>query len=501
MKPIVLCILDGVGLRKEKHGNAFSLAHTPNLDRLFEKYPHGKLMASGSEVGLPDGQMGNSEVGHMNIGAGRIVYQPLAFINSKIKNHSFEQNEVILNLLQKTKEKHKKLHLCGLLSDGGVHSDINHLFALLDLCKKNNMENLYLHLFLDGRDVYPDSALIYIKKLEEKLTQLGIGKIATISGRYYAMDRDNRWDRIQKTYEVMTEGTHKIENIEKYIKDSYEKKIYDEFIEPVTLDEDGIVESEDGILVFNFRPDRLRELFQTFTNPNFKNFKVKPLSLVSVVTMMPVSEEVNSIPAFHLENLENTLGDVLSKNHYTQLRLAETEKYAHVTYFLDGGVEKNLEGCDRILIPSPKVSTYDLKPEMSAFEITDTLIKKIGQYDVMIVNFANGDMVGHTGNLDATISAMEVLDCCIGKIYEKIIQMNGLMLITADHGNAEYMLDMHNHLITSHTTNKVPFIVCDSAYEVMDGKLSDIAPTILRLLSLEIPKEMNGNTLINEKKV
>lgn len=499
MKPLVLCILDGVGIRDKKHGNAFMQANKPNFDALWNSYPHSLLEASGEEVGLPSGQMGNSEVGHMNIGAGRIVYQPLQYINEQIKNGQFFYNKEIIEVMNHTKNNNSKLHIFGLLSDGGIHSHINHLFALLDMCKKNNMKNVYLHLFLDGRDTLPKSALSFIDMLNKKLAELGMGSIATISGRYYAMDRDNRYERVKKAYDVIVNGNGPIyDTAEEAINANYDNDITDEFIVPSVIDQKGIVEDNDGLITFNFRPDRLREIFYCLTNDNFHEFAVKKLTNIKLVTMFSVSSDVHSTNAFEHQKLDNTLGEYLALNGLSQLRIAETEKYAHVTYFFDGGIEKDLKGCDRILIPSPKVATYDLKPEMSAREITDTLLEKIANdlYDVIIVNFANGDMVGHTGDLNAAISAVEVLDECLGKLSNLIKEKNGLLIVTADHGNCDYMLDDNDNIITSHSTSLVPFIITDNKYHLKNGKLGDIAPTILKLLDIDIPSDMTGNILI-----
>lgn len=498
MKPIILCILDGVGIRDEEHGNAVKMAKMPNFNMLLSKYPNSTLEASGNVVGLPQGQMGNSEVGHMNIGAGRIVYQPLERINHEIEIGSFFKNEILLKSMKRAKKKRSKVHVLGLLSDGGIHSHINHLYAILDMCKVEELENVYLHLFLDGRDTFRDSSKKYIKDLKEKLKGFSNAKIATISGRYYAMDRDNRWDRVQEAYHVLIDGCHKIENIDAYIDESYEKEIYDEFIIPATLDDKGIIEDGDEIIVFNYRPDRLRELFSSLSNPHFNAFPHKELHNINVVTMMPVSEEVISTPAFELLEIKNTFGQIISSNHLKQLRIAETEKYAHVTYFFDGGQELELEGSKRILIPSPSVATYDLSPDMSAIPITKTLLKELdkGLYDIIILNYANGDMLGHTGNLEKTIKSLETLDDCIGKLYNKVQEKEGIMIITADHGNSEMMLDEEEHIVTSHTTSRVPFIVTKSNLSLKDGKIGDIAPTILELLNIEKPEEMTGESLI-----
>ncbi len=490
MKPLLLCILDGVGINKNIKGNAYKLANTPNLDMLFKKYPNSKLEASGEKVGLPKGQMGNSEVGHSNIGAGRIVYQGIQLINEEIKNKNFYKNENILEMFDYVKKNKSKLHLMGLVSDGGVHSSMKHIQALIDMCYKNKIE-FYLHIFTDGRDTLPNSSLSYIESLDLKN-----GVIASISGRYYAMDRDNRYDRIEKAYDVITgKSDSKYISVKEAIKSNYENNITDEFILPGLIDKDGIVNDNDGVIFFNFRPDRLRELGSALSNKDFKCFKRKKEVNIKLLTMMPVSEEVVNKTIFELNKLPNTLGEYISKLGYSQLRIAETEKYAHVTYFFDGGKELELEKCKRILIPSPKVATYDLKPEMSAYEITDKLLEDMN-YDVIILNFANGDMVGHTGNLDAAIKAVETLDECVYKLYQKIVELKGTMIITADHGNCEEMIDANNNVLTSHTTNKVPFLVTKEC-KLKNGKLGDIAPTILYLLNEKIPKEMTGEVLID----
>ena len=494
----VLCIMDGVGIRDTEYGNAVKMAKKPNLDYLIKNYPHSKLEASGELVGLPAGQMGNSEVGHTNIGAGRIVYQPLQLITNQIKNGEFFQNKNLLETIKHVKDNHSNLHICGLLSDGGIHSHINHLFGLIDLCKKEGISNVYYHVFLDGRDTLPNICVKYLDELSEKIKETSVGSIASISGRYYAMDRDNRWDRVKKAYDVMVTGTGiECNSYKDVIEKNYNEGIFDEFIVPTIIDKNGMIKDNDGLIAFNFRPDRLREIFKAITNPDFSDFEHKNLKNIKLTTMMPVSNEVICNNAFELQKLDNTLGEYLSKNYKTQLRIAETEKYAHVTYFFDGGVEKDLDGCKRILVNSPKVATYDLKPEMSAYEVTDKLIKELDNHlDVVILNFANGDMVGHTGNLDAAIKAVETVDDCIGKIYKKVEEIGGTLIVTADHGNSEVMIDDNGNVITSHTTNKVPFIITDKRIKLEDGKLADIAPTMLYLLGLDIPKEMTGNVLI-----
>lgn len=503
MKPILLCILDGVGMRSEQYGNAFLQAKTPNFDYLWETYPHSYLQASGTFVGLPDGQMGNSEVGHLNIGAGRIVYQPLQFITEKIKNRSFFENEKLLDVIHHVKQNHSRLQIFGLLSDGGIHSHIDHLMAIIDLCQKEDMKDVYFHIFTDGRDTLTNVALTYLDQLEQKIKETGIGKIATISGRYYAMDRDNRYDRVEKAYNAIVQGKgEKYSTYQEVITHNYEQNITDEFIVPAVLDANGCVKKGDGLLVFNYRPDRLRELFSALTNPKFKGFKRKKISNLKLVTMMSVSDEVIYESAFSLEKLDHTLGECISEKGLKQLRIAETEKYAHVTYFFDGGEEKQLQGCNRILIPSPKVTTYDLSPAMSAVEITNTLLSNLDEdiYDLIVLNFANGDMLGHTGNMEATIQGLEIVDNCLGKLYDKIKEKNGLLVVTADHGNCELMLDEQQNKITTHTTSLVPFIVTKKGICLQDGKLADIAPTVLSLFDLDIPKEMNGHSLLSEKK-
>ena len=497
MKKIVLCIMDGVGIRKEVHGNAVLKANTKTLDYLFDAYPHSLLHASGTLVGLPQGQMGNSEVGHTNIGAGRIVYQPLELISNSIRNNEIYNNENINSVIKHVKENKSRLHLLGLLSDGGIHSHIDHLFGLLDMIKEKDVNEVYIHIFTDGRDTSPTSGIEYIKKLQEKLNSINLGKIATVSGRYYSMDRDNNWDRIRKSYDVIVNGLGKVNNnIIEYMNDSYKKDITDEFIKPMLFDINGIIKENDGLLVFNFRPDRLRELFKVITNKSFNEFTHKTFNNIKLVTMMPVSDEVICLNAFSHQKLDNTLGEYLSTKGIKQLRIAETEKYAHVTYFFDGGVEKDLPNCDRVLIPSPKVATYDLKPEMSALEITDKLLEIVDNYDFVILNFANGDMVGHTGNFDATVKAVETVDKCLGKIYNKVLNLNGTLIVTADHGNSDYMIDRDGNVVTSHSTSLVPFIVTNNSLKLKDGKLADIAPTILELMKIEIPSEMTGESLI-----
>ena len=497
MKKVILCIMDGIGIRKEDHGNAVRVADTKNLNMLIEKYPRSLLDASGNSVGLPEGQMGNSEVGHTNIGAGRIVYQPLELINNEIETKKIYDNENINEVINHVKKNNSRLHLLGLLSDGGIHSHIDHLFEILDMCKEKGIKDVYIHVFTDGRDTLPNSGIIYIKQLQDKLKKLGFGKIASISGRYYSMDRDNNWDRVRKCYDVVVNGLGKTyEDPIQYMNESYEKEITDEFIKPILIDKSGIIKNNDGLLVFNFRPDRLRELFKVISNKSFNEFPHKTFKNIKLVTMMPVSDDVICKNAYSLQKLDNTLGDYLSSKGLKQLRIAETEKYAHVTYFFDGGIDKDIESCDRVLIPSPKVATYDLKPEMSAYEITDKLFNIIDKYDFIVLNFANGDMVGHTGVFDATVKAVEVVDECVGMIYNKCLEKDFTLVVTADHGNSDYMLDDDNNIITSHSTSLVPFIITDTNYKLKNGKLADIAPTILDIMDIEIPIEMTGDSLV-----
>ncbi len=490
MKRLLLCILDGVGINESYKGNAYKLAKTPNLDKIINKYPHSKLVASGTEVGLPKGIMGNSEVGHTNIGTGRVLLQGMELINKSIQDKTFENNYELNQMIEYIKTNNSRLHLMGLVSDGGVHSSLLHLQTLIDILDKKNIP-FYLHIFTDGRDTLQNSSLKYINKIDLKK-----GKIATISGRYYAMDRDNRYDRTKKAYDIITGNSDDIyPSLESAIKRNYEKGITDEFIHPGILDKEGCVKDKDGIIFFNFRPDRLRQLGSAFTNDNFNGFE-RIKKDIKLLTMASVSEEVICTNMFKKEKVENTLGEYISKKGLKQLRIAETEKYAHVTYFFDGGKELNLNNCEKILIPSPKVATYDLKPEMSAYEITNKLIPIMNDYNLVILNFANGDMVGHTGNLEAAKKAIEVVDECVGKIYKNY---KGTMIITADHGNCEEMIDKNGNILTSHTTNLVDFIVTTKV-KLKDGKLADIAPTILKLLNIKIPKEMTGKVLIKNNK-
>ena len=503
----LLMIMDGVGLNDEEKGNAFKLANTPNLDRLTIKYPNTYIKTSGMAVGLPEGQMGNSEVGHTNIGAGRIVYQELTRITKEIEDGNFYNNEQLKYAMENVKRNDSTLHLLGLVSDGGVHSHIKHLYALLEMAKRENVKNVYVHAILDGRDTPPTSAVDYVKQLEEKMKELGVGKIATISGRYYAMDRDNRWERVKLAYDAMAFGKGQDFKIaQKAIETSYEAQEFDEFVKPVVLTDSednplATVNDNDSIIYFNFRPDRARELTKAFILDGFNEFETKKINNLVFVTMTQYDETIkNALVAYKPQVLVNTFGEYISKKGYTQLRIAETEKYAHVTFFFNGGKEEPYPGEKRILINSPKVATYDLKPEMSAYEVTDNLIKVIEEKscDVIIVNYANGDMVGHTGNLEKAIEAVEALDKCVGRVISKIEEVGGEALITADHGNCEQMLDLKTgEPITSHTTFDVPLIVVSNRVKSLNsGRLCDLTPTLLTMMGEEIPQEMTGVSLV-----
>lgn len=492
MKKVLLCVLDGVGVSTRTNGNAFLNANKENIDKLVNEYPNTAIYASGNYVGLPKNQMGNSEVGHLTIGAGRIIYQSLELINRSIEDNSFYDNESLLNAINHAKKNNSKLHILGLLSDGGVHSHKDHIIELLKLCYKEDFNNVYFHIFTDGRDTYKESSLNYIEELEEYISKYNIGSISSISGRYYAMDRDKRYDRINEAYNTLVYASNKIDDYKLYIKNSYENDITDEFIKPVTVDEKGIIEDNDSIIWANFRPDRAIEILSSLTDDNFDGFKTKKFNNLYLTTFMYVSDNIKSDIAFKKEDIDNTLGIYLSKKGIKQLRIAETEKYAHVTYFFDGGKDIDLDNCERVLIPSPKVATYDLKPEMSAIEITDRLLTEMDKnYGFIFLNFANCDMVGHTGSYDATIKAVETVDKMIGKIYDKAKELGYILIITADHGNSEEMIDENNNIVTSHTTNKVPFIVCDKSVNIDNiEKLSDIAPFVLNLIDIDVPKEM-----------
>ncbi|MEH7387615.1 2,3-bisphosphoglycerate-independent phosphoglycerate mutase [Bacillus sp. JJ1521] len=506
--PVALIILDGFAFRDEVKGNAVAQANKPNFDRYWNQFPHATLQASGEAVGLPEGQMGNSEVGHLNIGAGRVVYQSLTRVNVAIRDHEFEQNETFLAAMKHAKEQGTALHLFGLLSDGGVHSHIDHLFALLKLAASEGIEKVYIHGFLDGRDVGPQTAKIYLEQLDEKIKEYGVGEIATLSGRYYSMDRDKRWERVEKSYRSMVYGegpTYK--NGFDLVDDSYANGIYDEFVLPsVIVKEDGspvaTIQDNDAVIFYNFRPDRAIQISNTFTNDDFRSFDRGPKHPKNLffVCLTHFSESVDGYVAFKPTNLDNTLGEVLSQNGLRQLRIAETEKYPHVTFFMSGGREQEFPGETRILINSPKVATYDLKPEMSAYEVKDALLQEIAEdkQDAIILNFANPDMVGHSGMLEPTIKAIETVDECLGEIVDAILAKGGTVIITADHGNSDEVVTLEGQPMTAHTTNPVPVIVTKEGLTLReDGKLGDLAPTMLDLLGVQKSAEMTGNSLIN----
>ena len=497
-------ILDGfgVGLEAEKRGDAIKAAKKPNIDKLFAENPVTKIGASGLDVGLPDGQMGNSEVGHTNIGAGRIVYQELTRITKSIEDGEFFENEALLKAVDNAAQEGKALHIMGLLSNGGVHSHNTHMYAIVELAKKKGVKNVYVHAFLDGRDVPPTSGKDFVEECANKLKEIGLGKIATVMGRYYAMDRDNRWDRVEKAYSAMVYGEgNKACCPVKAVEDSYANDVTDEFVVPTVCEENATVKPGDSLVFFNFRPDRAREITRTFVDPEFKGFERKngffPLTYVCMTqydASMP-----NVEVAFKPQSLKNTIGEYISNKGMTQLRIAETEKYAHVTFFFNGGVEQPYEGEDRILVKSPAVATYDLQPEMSAYEVTDKLVTaiKTGKYDMIILNYANCDMVGHTGVFEAAVKAVEAVDECVGKVVTAIREMDGVALITADHGNADKMIDTDGSPFTAHTTNLVPFCVVGYPCELREGgRLADIAPTMLKIMGLPQPAEMTGESII-----
>ncbi len=505
-----LIIMDGFGLSDNKKANAVYMAKTPHLDRLWGSFPHVPIHASGLEVGLPEGQMGNSEVGHLNIGAGRIVYQEFTRITKAIHDGDFFKNKAFLDAMDHVKKHHGKLHLMGLVSEGGVHSHIGHLYALVELAKRQGLPQVYIHAFMDGRDVPPSSGKAIMEGLDSRLKEMEFGKVATVSGRYYAMDRDKRWDRVQKAYNALVLGEgEQAESSVQAMEQSYQAGQTDEFVRPTVITEDGkpvaTIEKDDAVLFFNFRPDRARELTRSFIEPEFHEFeRKKGYFPVHFVSMTQYDETFKNLTvAYHPQTLTNTFGQYISEKGRTQLRIAETEKYAHVTFFFNGGVEAPNPGEDRALIPSPKVATYDLQPYMSAPEVTEEAVKRIasGKYDVMILNFANCDMVGHTGDLKAAVEAVETVDACVAKVVAAVQKTGGAALITADHGNAEQMIDPATGAPhTAHTSNPVPFILVDDrrkdAVLRENGCLADIAPTMLQLLKLDKPVEMTGESLI-----
>lgn len=508
-KPTMLMILDGFGLNEESYGNAIALAHKPNLDDIFARYPGTKLEASGTAVGLPQGQMGNSEVGHLNIGAGRIVYQDLSLISNAIDDGTFFENKVLMSAMDSALINNKALHLLGLLSDGGVHSHIDHLKALLKMAKIRGLSTVYVHAFLDGRDVPPRCAKEYIEDLEHYMAELGLGKIVLISGRYYAMDRDKRWERVKLAYDAMTlrEG-RKANSAMEAMDIAYENDENDEFVIPTCIvydsscDKCTSVQDGDSMIMYNFRPDRAREITRAFVDDTFDGFEItsKPKNINYVCMTEYDATMPNVTVAYPPERLENTFGEYIANLGLTQLRIAETEKYAHVTFFFNGGVEEPNKNEDRILVPSPKVATYDLQPEMSAYQVTEQVIQAIHseKYDVIILNFANADMVGHTGIMEAAVKAIETLDACVPRIVEAVLDKGGQILLTADHGNADVMLDEEGNVVTSHSLNPVPLIhIAEDPVHLSDGgRLSDIAPTMLDLMGIKIPPEMTGKSLV-----
>ena len=508
-KPTVLLILDGYGERKEKEGNAIALAKTPVMDRLKKEFPYVEGQASGLFVGLPDGQMGNSEVGHMNMGAGRIVYQELTRITKSIQDGDFFENKALKAAVEHCKKEDSALHFMGLVSSGGVHSHIEHIYGLLELAKRAGLKKVYLHAFLDGRDTPPDSGKSFLLAVEKKMHELGVGEIATISGRYYAMDRDKNYDRVEKAYRAMVYGTgEKASSVEEAIDASYAKKVYDEFVLPTVIEKDGAVHTVsdgDAMIFFNFRPDRAREICHAFCDDDFSFFERGARKNIFFVCFTDYDPTIpNKHVAFEKEEIHNTLGEVVSNLGKNQLRIAETEKYAHVTFFFNGGKEEPYENEDRILVPSPKeVPTYDLKPEMSCYTVTEKLTEAIhsGKYDLVVANFANPDMVGHTGVLPAAIKAIEVVDECMGKVVDAVESMHGNLFILADHGNADIMIDEKTgEPYTAHTTNPVPFIlVSEEKHKLREGGcLADVAPTLLELMGIPQPKEMTGKSLLEK---
>ena len=503
-KPLILIIMDGFGLRDSDMGNAIHAANHPNLTRLFHDYPTTQLGASGMDVGLPDGQMGNSEVGHTNIGAGRVVYQELTRITKSIQDGPFFDNEAFLGAVENCKKNDSALHLFGLLSDGGVHSHIEHIFGLLDLAKKNGLTKVFVHCFMDGRDVPPTSGIDFVKQLQAKLDEIGIGKIATINGRYYAMDRDNRFERLVKAYSAMVygEGAY-FDDPVAAVQASYDAEVTDEFIVPVVTAKDGQIKANDSIIFANFRPDRAREITRTFVDPEFTGFERKngffPVYFVCMTQYDATMPNVHV--AFKPQQLVNTFGEYIADNGLTQLRIAETEKYAHVTFFFNGGVEAPYNNESRDLIASPKVATYDMQPEMSAYKVCDKVVEEIksGKFDVIILNYANCDMVGHTGVFDAAVEAVQAVDTCVGKTVDAILEMGGVAMITADHGNADQMLEDDGvSPFTAHSCNPDPFCVVGypDCKKLNPGRLADIAPTMLQVLGLEKPAEMDGESLM-----
>ncbi|SUK16885.1 2,3-bisphosphoglycerate-independent phosphoglycerate mutase [Staphylococcus agnetis] len=501
-KPTALIILDGFANRDEVHGNAVKQAHKPNFDRYYEKYPTTQIEASGLDVGLPEGQMGNSEVGHMNIGAGRIVYQSLTRINKSIEDGDFYDNDVLNRAIDHALQHQSALHVFGLLSDGGVHSHYQHLFAILKLAKKKGLDKVYVHAFLDGRDVDQKSALIYIDETEQQFKGIGVGQFASVAGRYYAMDRDKRWDREQKAYDAIRafDSAPRYASAREGVEANYAEDLTDEFIVPFVVEnQNNGVNDGDAVIFYNFRPDRAGQLSEIFTDKAFNGFKVERVNDLFYATFTKYNDNVDAEIVFEKVDLTNTIGEVAQDNGLTQLRIAETEKYPHVTYFMNGGQNEEFKGERRRLINSPKVATYDLKPEMSAYEVKDALLEELakGDLDLIILNFANPDMVGHSGMLEPTIKAIEAVDECLGAVVDKILEMDGYAIITADHGNSDEVLTDDDQPMTTHTTNPVPVIVTKEGVTLREtGRLGDLAPTLLDLLNLKQPAEMTGESLI-----
>ena len=502
-RPTMLMILDGFGKAPAGAGNAISLAKKPNLDHLFDTYPSTQLLCCGEAVGLPDGQMGNSEVGHLNIGAGRVIYQDLSLITHAIKDGSFFKTPELNKAMDHVLANDSCLHLLGLVSDGGVHSHIDHLFGLLDMAKQKGIRRVAVHAFLDGRDVPPQCAVTYLEQLDAYMKEIGLGTIATVAGRYYAMDRDKRWERVQKAYDAMTLANQlHADSAAEAVEESYERGDNDEFVLPTSIDPAVTVNDHDAMIMFNFRPDRAREITRTFVDPAFDGFvREKVIDDLCYICMTEYDATLPNVEiAFKPETYKNTLGEYISSLGGRQLRIAETEKYAHVTFFFNGGVEAPNPGEDRLLIPSPKVATYDLQPEMSAYLVTDALLEKIDEdiYDLIILNFANCDMVGHTGVLEAAIKAVEAVDTCVGRIVEKVLAKGGQMLLTADHGNADVMIDEQGGPMTAHSLNPVPLLhIAENAAPLSDGgRLCDLSPTLLDMMGLPIPPEMTGRSLL-----
>ncbi len=506
-KPYALIIMDGYGVNERHEGNAIYSANTPNMDKYLKEYPNSIIHASGMDVGLPEGQMGNSEVGHTNIGAGRIVYQELTRITKSIADGDFFENDALKAAVENCKKNNSAFHLMGLLSDGGVHSHINHLYGLLEMAKKNGLDKVFIHCFMDGRDVSPTSGADFAESLVSKIREIGTGKIASVMGRYYAMDRDNRWERVEEAYKAMVKGEgNKDTSAVNAIKKSYNDNVTDEFVVPTVITDEngnalGTIDAGDSVVFFNFRPDRAREISRTIVDPEFSGFEREFFDTYFVCMTQYDASMPNVDVAFKPQTLTNTFGEYISQKGLRQLRIAETEKYAHVTFFFNGGVESVYDGEDRALINSPKVATYDLQPEMSAVEVTDEVVKRIesGSYDVIVLNFANCDMVGHTGVFDAAVKAVETVDACLGRTIDAIEKMGGIALVTADHGNADQMLDYDtNDVFTAHTTNVVPLVMIgvEDGLKLKNGRLADLAPTLLDLMGLEKPEEMTGESLL-----